>query len=406
MTLPHAIVLGVDTPIGLTVVRELGSHGVPIHGIGRNANAIGRTSRFLQSFSVRPAGDPLAEWLPGRIRASGAKALFAISESDLVELAAMPEEIEGCRILTPRKAQLDLVLDKNRTLEIAEANGLDVPKSWQPQANEKFAHHAEALSYPVVVKWADPPAMTHILSHFGLELVKAEHAASATELLAILERYTPLREWPLVQSYCPGFGLGQMLHMEDGKATLEFQHRRLHEWPPEGGVSTLCAAMPQSEHAAQMKKSKALLAAMGWSGPAMVEYRHDPRTGKYWLMEVNGRFWGSLPLARHCGAEFAWEQYCRAVPGVPKQKPQALRVRRARFMIPETRRLAKILFGTAPIANFRRRRIATLATYVAGFFDPRMRYYVFSLSDPMPFFQDMAGAFRRIVRGGRPPQDD
>lgn len=28
----------------------------------------------------------------------------------------------------------------------------------------------------------------------------------------------------------------------------------------------------------------------------MVEYRHDPKTGKYWLMEVNGRFWGACRL--------------------------------------------------------------------------------------------------------------
>lgn len=405
MTLPHTIVLGVDTPIGLTVVRELGSRGVPVHGIGRNHDAIGRTSRFLASFSVRPPGEPLANWLPGRIVASGAKALFAISEGDLVELAALPDEIEGCRILTPRKAQLDLVLDKNRTLDLAAAQGIDVPKGWQPQASEKFAHHAEAMTYPVVVKWADPPAMTHILAHFGLELVKAEHAASPAELLEILDRYAPLREWPLVQSYCPGFGLGQMIHMKDGEATLSFQHRRLHEWPPEGGVSTYCAALPLGEHAAQMKRSKALLAAMGWNGPAMVEYRHDPRTGKYWLMEVNGRFWGSLPLARHSGAEFAWEQYRHAV-AVADIQPKALKVRRARFMVPETRRLARILFGRKPIANFERRRIATLFAYVAGFFDPRMRYYVFSLTDPMPFFQDMAGIVRKLWRRETRPQGD
>ena len=36
----------------------------------------------------------------------------------------------------------------------------------------------------------------------------------------------------------------------------------------------------------------------------MVEYRHDPLSGQYWLMEVNGRFWGSLPLATAAGADF------------------------------------------------------------------------------------------------------
>ena len=47
----------------------------------------------------------------------------------------------------------------------------------------------------------------------------------------------------------------------------------------------------------------------------MVEYRHEPGSGRYWLMEVNGRFWGSQPLAWHCGAHFAWESYRRSVLG-------------------------------------------------------------------------------------------
>jgi NAD(P)-dependent dehydrogenase (short-subunit alcohol dehydrogenase family) len=54
--LPRAIVLGVDTPIGLTVVRELGRHGVPVHAIGRKSGAIGGASRYCESFSIREAG--------------------------------------------------------------------------------------------------------------------------------------------------------------------------------------------------------------------------------------------------------------------------------------------------------------------------------------------------------------
>ena len=108
---PPALILGVDTPIGLTVIRELGRHGVPVHGIGRSRDAVGRTSRYLTGFSIRPEGIALSEWLPERIFHTGARALFAISEDDLIALAALPDEIEGCHILTPRRPQLDLVLE-------------------------------------------------------------------------------------------------------------------------------------------------------------------------------------------------------------------------------------------------------------------------------------------------------
>src|SRR3954462_4940813 len=36
----------------------------------------------------------------------------------------------------------------------------------------------------------------------------------------------------------------------------------------------------------------------------MMEYKQDARTGKPYLMEVNGRFWGSLQLAIDAGVDF------------------------------------------------------------------------------------------------------
>lgn len=394
-----AIVLGADTPIGLTVIRELGEHGVAVHAVGRTPQALGFASRWCRSHSVRPKG-PLADWIGALIAAQRPKVLLAISEHDLVALAELPAEIDGCRILTPRAAPLDLVLDKSATLRAASAVGIDVPESWQPEAGEDVAARAAALVYPVIVKWANPPAVTALLDAHGLALEKAEFADDAAGLFAILERYRPMGMWPLVQTYCKGVGLGQMLHMKDGRATLRFQHRRLHEWPPEGGTSTLCAGEPLDRHREQMTRSEALLRAIGWEGPAMVEYRYDAAAGRYWLMEINGRFWGSLPLARASGAAFAWETY-RCGLGEAGGGQQVVAGRRARYMIPETRRLLKLLtFARSRDPYFRSRPFVDLASYVLGFVDPRSRYYVFTLSDPRPFFADLWNGVRKLLRRG------
>ncbi|WP_336965988.1 carboxylate--amine ligase [Sphingobium aquiterrae] len=403
----NVIVLGVDTPIGLTVVRELGAHGLHVHGIGRSPDAIGRASRYCASFSMRPEGRALADWLPGRIAETGAGALVAISEGDLLALAAMPEVVAGCKILTPRAGPLGLVLDKSRTLEVADSLGLSVPESWLPLSGQDHPARAATLSYPVVLKWPDPPAVMDRLDALGIPFVKAEFATDAQQLRAILARYAPLGVWPLVQRYCPGVGLGQMIHMAGGEPTLLFQHRRLHEWPPEGGTSTLCRAEPLARHRTQMDKSVALLRAIGWEGPAMVEYRLDEATGTYWLMEVNGRFWGSLPLASHCGAHFAWELWRRAMqdgPCDPAPPPRA--GLQARYMVPETRRLLRTLFRPGRIADpfFRRRPLRDLARYMLGFLDPRSRYYVWSLRDPAPFFSDVGLMLRKAARRGMPRQ--
>jgi hypothetical protein len=401
---PTAIVLGVDTPIGLTVVRELGGHGVRVHGIGNSGRSIGAASRFCSSFSLRAPRQTPSEWLPAIIAETKAKALFAISETDLVQLAALPEWIEGCRILTPRADPLAIVLDKQQTLARAAALGIDVPLSWLPQKEEIFAAKVAALTYPVVVKWPDPTRIVAKLATNNLEFEKAEFATNEAELMAILNRYAPLGEWPLVQDYCPGVGLGQMLYMAGGKATLRFQHRRMHEWPPEGGVSTLCRAEPAEFHEDAMQQSEALLAAIGWEGPAMVEYRHDPATGRNRLMEINGRFWGSLPLAWHCGAHFAWEAYRRSILGETDLLLSPRASLRARYMIPETRRLLRIIVSRCKITDpsFMPRPWRDFIDYVVGFVDPRMRYYVFKWHDPKPFLTDIFSVLRKAARLDKP----
>ena len=35
-----------------------------------------------------------------------------------------------------------------------------------------------------------------------------------------------------------------------------------------------------------------------------VEFRVDMNTDRFWLLEINGRFWGSLPLAIFAGVDF------------------------------------------------------------------------------------------------------
>ena len=391
--LPTALILGVDTPIGLAVIRDLGRHGVPVHGIGRSGRALGRASRYLSGFSVRGAG-PLADWVPARVAETGAVAVFAIAEHDLIALADLHGTISGCQVLTPAADPLQKVLDKSATLALARDIGIAVPDSLQPTSPD-----VQPAALPVVLKWADPARVVDRLANHGIALLKTEYCRTSADLQAVLRRYEPAGIYPLVQSYCPGVGLGQMLHMAGGKATLRFQHERIHEWPPEGGVSTWCRAVPLSQHAAQMDKSEALLRALDWQGPAMVEYRYDAREGTYRLMEINGRFWGSQPLAVHAGAYFAWEAYRRAVLGDPTEAVKPRGGVEARFLLPDTRRLLQLMFRRRMIAdpNFRATPIADATNWLAGFFDPRVKGYLWDWRDPAPALADIVNMALKLA---------
>lgn len=396
----RVLLLGVDTPIGLAIIRELGEHGVEVHGIARSVDALGLRSRYLKGGHVRAGnGAALARQVRELATLLTPCFVMAISESDIVQLNAYRAELTDVHLLIPPAAKMRLVLDKNLTQGIAAEVGIAVPRTVSLSSLVELDKAAADLSFPVVLKWPDPNAVARQLETLNLPLEKAAYCHSIAELHDKLRRYADLGCFPLIQEFCPGYGLGQFLFMHRGEALLQFQHKRVHEWPPEGGFSSLCEALPVVQHSDLMARSIALLRKMAWEGPAMVEYRYDPATDSARLMEVNGRFWGSLPLAYHAGAPFAWLTYAVLGNGAQVSIGPYRAGLRCRFMVPEIKRLMRILFQAGHIQDrslvFNRPR--ELWGFLADFFNPRTRYYVFSLRDSEPFFADLYNMGRRAA---------
>ena len=404
-TLLPAVVLGIESPIGLAIIRDLGVHGVKVVGIGRAPDALGMSSRYLQHGYVRADGEvALIAQLVELGRQFGKACLFAISEGDIALLNRHREHLASYTLMFADALRMNRVLNKEQTYAAAAKVGIRVPRTEQACSMAEVRTLGASLHFPVVLKWANPNAVMGPLAAAGLALDKAHYCYSAAELMVYMGHYEPVGIYPLIQEYCAGYGLGQCILMQRGRAHTTFQHRRVHEWPPEGGFSSLCQSIPLDQHEALMARSVQLLRELEWEGIAMVEYRHDPLTGASALMEINGRFWGSLPLACHAGASFPWLIHALFGMGrVVAQQPYRSAIR-CRFMIPETKRLARILFGQGAIADktLSFRRGAELMAYVVEFIRPGTRYYVFEWKDPAPFFADLLHilkqALRRVVR--------
>lgn len=396
--LPPAVVLGIDTPIGLAIVRDLGAHGVAVHGIARQAGALGLASRYLRQGHLRADGEAaLIGQLRELARGLGHACLYAISEADIALLNRHRDGLRCYTMMFADAERMARVLDKEQTYRAAQAAGICVPRTVQAGSAAEAAAACAALRYPLVLKWADPNRAAPVLAAAGLKLDKTRYCHCASELLAYLQPYEAVGQFPLIQEYCPGYGLGQFILMRGGQAHFQFQHRRIHEWPPEGGVSSVCEALAPEAHRALMAQSLALLRALEWEGIAMVEYRYDPHSGVAALMEVNGRFWGSLPLACQAGAPFPWLYYQLFVMGKEVRQTPYQAGARCRFMIPESKRLLRVLFGQRRIADksLTLRRLPALRAYLGGFFRPRSGYYVFAWRDPLPFLRDMLNMLRR-----------
>src|SRR5690606_25232892 len=210
-THPPCFVLGLETQIGVGVVRELGRAGVRVIGLASRDRSIGLASRYLERGVV--VGAARDDALVQRIRALGEEyggaILLGISETDLKWLIANRDAFGPVKVIAPEAETFARVLDKARPLALAETVGIRVPRTRAAQSLEEWEAACEELNYPVVVKWADPIAAMPRLHAHGLALQKLEYAADAPSLRRIGERFAVAGIWPLIQEYCPGRGLGQ-----------------------------------------------------------------------------------------------------------------------------------------------------------------------------------------------------
>lgn len=399
-TITPCVVLGLETQIGLGIVRELGRSGIPVIGIAQSESAIGLKSRYLIRGIVvdQPRSDELLQCLQRLGEEYCEASLIAVSETNLNWLLSNRSRLGRLRPVLPRLEALEIVLDKQKTLTIAKEIGIQVPLSAEPQSIDDFDALAEKFSYPVVLKWKDPNSIGPLLSQYKIPMLKAEYAQNAVELRTIGQRYAKIGKWPLVQEYCAGTGLGQFFYMHNGKALRRFQHLRIAEWPPEGGFSSVCDSIPVTEHTELQEQSIALLRAIGWEGVAMVEYRFDSLSKRAVLMEINGRFWGSFPLAVQCGAGFALLAHYIQGQGKVPNLGELSNQRRCRMVGTEVKRLFRILLQPSKIRDpyFEKNPIHEISRFVIDFFKPNVCYYLWSADDPGPFFKDLHNmVFRR-----------
>jgi predicted ATP-grasp superfamily ATP-dependent carboligase len=204
-------------------------------------------------------------------------------------------------IAVPPFDAFECVTDKWRLLQRAASLDIPIPATHFVDGKAALASLLPDIEYPVVVK----PTRSRMPTRAGWVSGTAQYAADEDQLQRLYRETDYLGSEPsLIQTRIVGPGLGVFVLCDRGRVVATFAHRRLRERPPSGGVSVLCESAPFD--AGQQDQAIRLLEPLGWHGVAMLEYKRDLRTGQSVLMEVNGRFWGSLQLAIDAGLDFPY----------------------------------------------------------------------------------------------------
>lgn len=382
----------------LAVVRSLGRAGHDVHVCSSSGRSLAGASRHARSDTAVP--HPLtrpgafAEALRERVARAGAELLLPVTDASIPAVLEDPHLPGRVTVPLPDLEAYRAVSDKARLLEVAERAGVAVPRSLRLESADGAAGLALGeLAPPYVLK----PSRSVAGEAGHRTETGVSYARDRGELRSKVASL-PGEAFPLlVQEYVEGVGEGVFLLRWGGETLGVFAHRRLREKPPSGGVSVYresVAADPELVAASQR-----LLDAFGWRGVAMVEYKAPADGGAPRLMEVNGRFWGSLQLAVDAGVDFPALLVDAALGRDPAPVKTYRTGVRCRWWWGDVDHLLARLRGAAPTGNETREgRLAAVADFLV-LWRPGDRSEVLRIGDPVPFLRETRAWIADALRG-------
>jgi predicted ATP-grasp superfamily ATP-dependent carboligase len=285
----------------IAIIRSLGRRGLHVIAADSEGRSPGFYSRYasarLRYPSPQTDPDGTLETLVVAAQKNRVELVVPVGDEVAFLLAEERDRFEGVSALAlPARDAYATTQDKLATVELAREQGVPVPRTKVVSTIAEAREAVVSLGWPVVVKPRSSSARSagRLVEHY--EVSYAEGPAALEAEVGALEG----RSQVLLQEYWPGEGHGVELLLHRGRPLAAFQHRRLHEVPITGGASSFRESVPLEP--TLYGYATRLLAALDWTGLAMVEFKlgaDGPR-----LMEINGRIWGSLPLAVKSGIDF------------------------------------------------------------------------------------------------------
>lgn len=374
-----ALIVGMPRSRGvLAATRSLARAGWRVDVGSTDRRGLASASRFASGWRCVPAVEQGPECFIRRIVELTTRChydlVFAGNEAELLALSSARHRFRPEFPYAEHPA-LELALDKERLRGAAQAVGLRVPRLLELE-------DAESIPGPVVVK-ARHHAQPQVPGHPARI---DTHVVPASQVRRRVGEIEELGGYPVIEEFVRGPLIAYATVLDQrGEAVAEVQQEAWRIWPPLAGASCRARTVPIDRPLSD--RIQALLRSFGWYGLAEVQLIRAP-DGVPRLIDLNGRFYGSLSLAIAAGADLPAIWAAVAVGAPPDQRCSARPGVRYQWLAADLRRA---------LVERRGGVLTDLAGCLAR--APFARQSVWELSDPAPSLVDVASALARR----RPP---
>lgn len=385
-----AVVPAISVPSSVACLRSLGRIGVSTIAISELKRPPAFRSKYCDAtVSVPSPHDDLLGYrdaLLSLVARDDVGTIIPLREEDVYVLAKYRSAF-GRHVGTPWPSieTLSQVQDRIRLFQIARDAGVPIPETrlldedaeWDRKWIVKSRYALIADEY---VEGCSPGNCVAPPSTSYLPPGRIPDVESQVEAMG---------HTPLLQEYIPTNEEYAFFAMyNDGEEVASFQHRQRRGYSYTGGASAFRESIedPDLELA-----GRTLLDALEWHGPAMVEFLRDERTGQYRLMEVNPRFWSSLPFSVRAGADFPAYYWWVATGNAHRIENEYDAGMAGHLIRGELLYLRSVLRDDVELID--RPSFFTAVREIAASVVDHPRFDYLTVDDPVPFVIDMANAF-------------
>ena len=368
-----AVITGGDFQ-AIGALRTLARKGIPIILLDSD-HCISKYSRFKKKFFRAPRlsdKDSYVDFLIDLARKERIYGwvIFPNSDEAVYILSKYKNVLEEFyRIPTPPWEVIKNVYIKKNTYQLAERNEIPIPKNYYAENLEELLELD--LQFPLVIK----PSIRDYF--YNKVRTKAFRINTKEELIKTYQFVCSviIPSDVLVQEFIPG-GPNRLYSFcpffKEGKVVASIMARRTRQHPMDFGHASTFAELVDIK--AMKAISEKFLRLINYYGIGEVEFMHDPRDGKYKLLELNPRIWGWHTLAIAAGVDLPYMLYQDMI-GQQIETPSALKEAKwVRLTTDVPTVLTEIIKGNMKISD-----------YMASMKGEK-EFAVFCLDDPLPFF--------------------
>lgn len=316
---------------GLGIARSLGERGIRVIGLSSHRGIYGNYTRYADIRfcpDSRENPDQLIEFLVKLGEELGASIIYPTRDDDVVFLDRFRNRLSShFTPVIPASDALDACLDKWKTYLAAREAGVPTARSWKIENQEDLCRSISEISFPAVMKpisayyWRKAGAWDQVGAR------KAIHLRSAVELKREYEQVAYADGRVLIQEMVPGGNENLLIAAcyvnRERNLVASFTAQKLAQVPEQFGTGCVLRSVDRPELIAPTAR---LLETIKFSGIAEVEFKWNPSSQEFQLIEINPRPWDQHRLGHACGVDLIHLAYCDlsggSLPAIQEQKAE------------------------------------------------------------------------------------